>query len=75
MKQQIFILIFGLLLLSGIILAGSDGTLFPWPNILGLLLAASAVFISRKLNGSLLDIENTGFQKGPQNHPGTGGSF
>ncbi len=50
MKQHIFIIIFGLMLIFGIILAGSDGALFPWPNILGLFITVTAVFISHKLD-------------------------
>jgi len=50
MKERSLILIFGILFLSGIILAGSDGTWFPWPNVLGLLLTALAVLVSQKVN-------------------------
>ena len=50
MKERSLIFIFGILFISGIILAGSDGTWFPWPNVLGLLLTAAAVFVSQKLN-------------------------
>jgi len=50
MKARLLIFIFGLLFLSGIMLAGSDGAFFPWPNVLGLLLTATAGFISSRLN-------------------------
>jgi len=50
MKQRILIMSFGILLISGILLAASDGTLFPWPNILGVLLTASAALMVPGLN-------------------------
>ena len=50
MKQRSLIMSFGVLLISGILLAASDGTLFPWPNILGVLLTASAALMVPGLN-------------------------
>lgn len=52
MKERLLVFIFGFLFLSGIILAGSDGTFFPWLNVSGLLLTAGAVFISHRLDAS-----------------------
>jgi hypothetical protein len=49
MKQPIRMTIFGLLLISGIILTGSDSPVFPWPNIAGLLSTAAAVWIAQQL--------------------------
>jgi len=50
MKQRILMMTFGVLLISGILLAASDGALFPWPNITGLLLTASAALMVPALN-------------------------
>jgi hypothetical protein len=36
------IYLFGLLFIIGLILAGSDGPAFPWPNIAGLACMAGA---------------------------------
>lgn len=49
MKQTIRMTIFGLLLISGIILTGSDSPVFPWPNIAGALSTAVAVWIAQHL--------------------------
>jgi len=45
MKERILMMTFGVLLISGILLAASDGVLFPWPNITGLILTASAALM------------------------------
>jgi len=50
MKQPIRLTIFGLLLIFGIILTGTDSHIFPWPNIAGLFSTAAAVFISLRLD-------------------------
>ena len=50
MKQQIAILVFGFLLILGILLTGSDSPWFPWPNALGLLATMVAALTAHKLN-------------------------
>ncbi|MDZ7833713.1 MAG: hypothetical protein U5L07_18355 [Desulfobacterales bacterium] len=50
MKERILIPITGILLISGILLTGSDSPAFPWPNALGLFSTAAAVFTAHKLN-------------------------
>jgi len=50
MKERILIPITGILLISGIILTGSDSPAFPWPNALGLFSTAAAAFTAHKLN-------------------------
>ncbi|HMA86581.1 MAG TPA: hypothetical protein VKN73_12825 [Desulfosalsimonadaceae bacterium] len=49
MTRPIRIIIFGLLLISGIILTGSDSPVFPWPNIGGVLSTAAAVLIAQHI--------------------------
>ena len=49
MNQPIRMTLFGLLLISGIILTGSDSPVFPWLNIAGLLSTAAAAWIAQQL--------------------------
>lgn len=50
MRQQVLTITFGGVLITGILLAASDGAMFPWPNLLGLLLTASAALMAPGLN-------------------------
>lgn len=50
MRQRILRITFGGVLISGILLAASDGAMFPWPNLFGLLLTASAALMAPGLN-------------------------
>jgi hypothetical protein len=49
MKLQIQAPLFGLFFISGLILAGSDGTYFPVLNLLGLMLIAGSAAASHGL--------------------------
>jgi hypothetical protein len=48
--MQVYDLIAAGFFSSGLLLAGSDGPAFPWPNLLGLALTGMAVWISRISN-------------------------